>query len=61
MKFPLWMLLILLCEQIIRIGHPDGVAEVRVALTEDAKDIAYVGMDRTARRIMKGDLFIPSV
>lgn len=60
MKFPLWMLLILLCEQIIRIGHPDGVAEVHVALTE-AKDIAYVGMDRTARRIMKGDLFIPSV
>lgn len=46
-------------EQILRIGHPDGIAEVRVALTADGRDIAYVGMDRTARRIMKGDLFIP--
>lgn len=46
-------------ERILRIGHPDGVAEVRVALTADGKDIAYVGMDRTARRIMKGELSIP--
>jgi hypothetical protein len=43
----------------IRIGHPDGVAEIRVALTGDRTDIASVGLDRTARRIMKGDLFIP--
>ncbi|TXK79106.1 PrpF domain-containing protein [Paenibacillus sp. N3.4] len=45
--------------QIIRIGHPEGVTEVRVSLTEDGKDVVSVGLDRTARRIMKGDLFIP--
>jgi 2-methylaconitate cis-trans-isomerase PrpF len=46
-------------EQTIRIGHPDGIVEIRVALTEDRQDIASVGLDRTARRIIKGDLFIP--
>jgi 2-methylaconitate cis-trans-isomerase PrpF len=46
-------------EQTIRIGHPDGIVEIRVSLTEDGNDIASVGLDRTARRIMKGDLFIP--
>ncbi|MFS0824301.1 PrpF domain-containing protein [Bacillus sp. 1P02SD] len=46
-------------EQIIRIGHPEGIAEVRVNLTEDLRDVASVGLDRTARRIVKGDLFIP--
>ena len=46
-------------EQIIRIGHPEGIAEVRVSLTESGKDVASVGLDRTARRIIKGDLYIP--
>jgi len=46
-------------EQLIRIGHPEGIVNVRVSLTEDKKDIAFVGMERTARRIVKGDLFIP--
>ena len=46
-------------EQTIRIGHPDGIAEVRVQLTSDSTDIAYVGLDRTARKIMSGDLYIP--
>nr|WP_282936220.1 PrpF domain-containing protein [Paenibacillus sp. RC67] len=46
-------------DQIIRIGHSEGIAEVRVSLTEDNKDVAFVGLDRTARRIMKGDLYIP--
>ncbi|WP_010283499.1 PrpF domain-containing protein [Bacillus timonensis] len=46
-------------EQIIRIGHPEGIAEVRVKLTDDQKDVASVGLDRTARRIVKGDLYIP--
>lgn len=46
-------------EQIIRIGHPEGIAEVRVNLTEDQRDVASVGLDRTARRILKGDLYIP--
>ncbi|WP_099353441.1 PrpF domain-containing protein [Fredinandcohnia onubensis] len=45
-------------EQIIRIGHPEGIAEVRVALTEEQADVASVGLDRTARRIIKGDLYI---
>ncbi|WP_045575246.1 PrpF domain-containing protein [Desulfosporosinus sp. I2] len=46
-------------EQIIRIGHPEGIAEVRVSLTESGKDVASVGLDRTARRIIKGELYIP--
>ena len=46
-------------EQVIRIGHPEGVVEVRVVLTDDGQDVAGVGMDRTARRIMKGELFVP--
>ena len=48
-------------EKTVRIGHPDGVAEVRVVLTKDARDVISVGMDRTARRILKGDLYIPCV
>jgi 2-methylaconitate cis-trans-isomerase PrpF len=43
----------------VRVGHPAGVVEVHVTLTEDGKDVAKVGMERTARRIMKGDLFTP--
>lgn len=46
-------------EQVIRIGHPEGIAEVRVAVTEDGADVEFVGLDRTARRIMKGELYIP--
>ena len=46
-------------EHIIRIGQPEGVTEVRAALTLGKKDVSYVGLDRTARRIMKGDLYIP--
>ncbi|WP_432361300.1 PrpF domain-containing protein [Sporosarcina sp. UB5] len=48
-------------ERIIRIGHPDGVAEVRVRLTPDIQDVESIGLDRTARRIMSGDLFIPEI
>ena len=47
-------------ERLVRIGHPEGIVNVRVSLTEDRKDIAFVGMDRTARKIMKGELFIPN-
>ncbi|MFS0645120.1 PrpF domain-containing protein [Siminovitchia sp. 179-K 8D1 HS] len=46
-------------EQKIRIGHPEGIAEVRVQLTGDGTDVTFVGLERTARRIMKGALFIP--
>lgn len=45
-------------EQVIRIGHPGGIAEIRVSLTADGRDVDLVGMDRTARRIMKGKLFV---
>lgn len=45
--------------QVIRIGHPDGIAEVRVALTEGHQDVYSVGLERTAREIMKGNIFIP--
>lgn len=46
--------------QKVRIGHPDGVVDIRVYLTDDGHDVASVGLERTARRIIKGDLFIPS-
>ncbi|PIC76766.1 PrpF protein [Sporosarcina sp. P19] len=46
--------------QNIRIGHPDGIAEVTVELTEDGKDVAAVGLDRTARRILEGQCYVPS-
>ncbi|WP_226036657.1 PrpF domain-containing protein [Aquibacillus saliphilus] len=48
-------------EQMIRIGHPEGIVEVRVRLTDNQDDVAFVGLDRTARKIMKGDLFIESI
>lgn len=44
-------------EQTVRIGHPDGVVEVRVKLDAHG-DVAYVGMDRTARLIMLGEIFV---
>ncbi len=46
-------------ERIVRIGHPDGVVEVVVQLKEDKETPAAVGMERSARRIMKGDLYVP--
>ena len=47
-------------EHTVRLGHPDGAVEVRVRRTEDSQDIEAVGMDRSARRIMRGELFIPT-
>jgi 2-methylaconitate cis-trans-isomerase PrpF len=46
-------------EKMVRIGHPEGVVEVKIKLTEDGAAVESVGMERTARRIMKGELFIP--
>ncbi|PID14868.1 PrpF protein [Sporosarcina sp. P34] len=46
--------------QNIRIGHPDGIAEVTVELTSDRKDVSAVGLDRTARRILEGRCFVQS-
>ncbi|PIC70247.1 PrpF protein [Sporosarcina sp. P16b] len=45
--------------QNVRIGHPDGIAEVTVELTSDRGDVAAVGLDRTARRILKGQCYVP--
>lgn len=46
--------------QTVRIGHPDGIAVVRVTLTQNKTDVKSVGLDRTARHIMKGELYIPN-
>jgi 2-methylaconitate cis-trans-isomerase PrpF len=46
-------------ERMVRVGHPEGVVEVKVKLTADGTAVESVGMERTARRIMKGELFIP--
>lgn len=46
-------------KNIVRIGHPEGIIEVRVQLTEQNDDVHSVGLERTARLIMKGDLYIP--
>lgn len=48
-------------EHTVRLGHPDGTAHVRVRTTEDGKGIAAVGMDRTARKIMQGTVYIPII
>lgn len=45
--------------RLVRIGHPDGVAEVMVELEKDGSDVAAVGLDRTARRIMDGQCYVP--
>lgn len=46
-------------EKMIRIGHPEGIVEVRVTLNPEGDRVEKVGMERTVRRIMKGNLFIP--
>ncbi|QQK80851.1 PrpF protein [Salicibibacter cibi] len=45
---------------VVRIGHPDGIAEVMVSLTDDGEDISSVGLNRTARLIMKGEVYVRS-
>lgn len=47
-------------ERMVRIGHPEGVVEVKVKLNANGTIVESVGMERTARRIMKGELFIPA-
>lgn len=46
-------------ERMVRIGHPEGIVEVLVTVAEDGKSVTRVGMERTARRIMKGEIFTP--
>ena len=45
-------------ERMVRIGHPEGVVEVKAVLNPDG-GLATVGMERTARLIMRGEVFIP--
>ena len=49
------------CEKsrMVRVGHPGGVVEVVVKLNDDLLSVSGVGMDRTARRIMKGEIYTP--
>lgn len=42
----------------LRIGHPEGIVEVNAEIGADGK-IQNVGMERTARLIMRGELFVP--
>ncbi|SDI55113.1 PrpF domain-containing protein [Natribacillus halophilus] len=44
--------------EVVRIGHPDGIAEVMVSLTDDETEVSYVGLERTARLIMKGKVYV---
>ena len=46
-------------EQVIRIGHPEGIAEVRIGKGPAEEEIHYVGVERTVRKIMEGYLFVP--
>lgn len=45
-------------EKRLRIGHPDGVVVVGAGLGDDG-DVSFVSLERTARRIMKGELYVP--
>lgn len=46
-------------ERVVRIGHPEGIVEILVTVAEDGLSVARVSLGRTARRIMRGELFIP--
>lgn len=46
-------------EQVIRIGHPEGISEIRVGKDPNNEEILYVGLERTVRKIMEGNLYIP--
>jgi 2-methylaconitate cis-trans-isomerase PrpF len=45
--------------QTVRIGHPEGIISIRVQKSMSEEKINYVGLERTARRIMSGNLYIP--
>lgn len=44
----------------IKIGHPAGISSVNVQLNSQTGDIQSVGLDRNARKIMDGEIFIPN-
>ena len=43
---------------IVRVAHPDGVVNVHVEWNEEKTDVVRVGLPRTAKRIMEGQLFV---
>lgn len=47
-------------EKVVRIGHPEGVVSIKVMNNLNQKTIEYVGLESTARVIIKGDIFIPT-
>lgn len=47
-------------EGIVRIGHPEGIVEIYVRKNQDANVIEAVGVERTARRLMDGRVFVPN-
>ncbi|BDH62864.1 putative isomerase YraM [Lysinibacillus sp. PLM2] len=44
----------------IKIGHPAGISSVNVQLNTQTGEIQSVGLDRNARKIMDGEIFIPN-
>ena len=42
----------------VRIGHPGGITTVTVTMSEDEQSVIGVGVDRTIRRIMKGNIYV---
>lgn len=46
-------------ERVVRIGHSEGIVEVGVTLSPTGQAVEKVGMERTVRRIMRGELFTP--
>ena len=44
----------------IKIGHPAGISTVNVQLNHETGDIRSVGLDRNARKIMDGEIYIPN-
>lgn len=48
-------------EQIIRIGHPEGIATIKAKKSPNHKSIEHVRLERTVRKIMKGELYIPEI
>lgn len=45
---------------VVRVAHPDGIVNVHVEWNEEKTDVTRVGLPRTAKRIMEGQLFIES-
>lgn len=43
---------------IVKVGHANGVSEVKISLDSNNNDIKYAALDRHARRIIKGELYL---